>query len=100
MTGYFSPPIEALISTSGTSMYSGSPRVLSSSQPTTGTYVVTLDTDVTYCSPVATPYYYTNYYASVQGFTGNQVTIRVWTLDSTTHLPVPVNDYVYLTVTC
>lgn len=98
VTGYYLPQIEALVTPTG-SIYAGSPRVLSGTHTATGVVTVHVDSDVTYCTPVAHPYY-ADEYATAEALTGSDVTVRVWNLDSSTHAETPVDDYFYLTVTC
>lgn len=96
VTGYYVNQIHALISGTGT-IYSGSPSVISAVVNDTGNFTVTVDRDVTYCAPTATPYY-AGYYAIASGLTGNAVNVRVWSLPS--GVMTPVNTYLYLSVRC
>ena len=102
VTGYYVHQIEALISTTGGAgaVYSGSPSVLSVTGSSPGIAVVTLDRDVTNCSPTATAYYGTGDYADAKAFNTNEVTVYSWTLDPTTHRETYTNNFIYLTVTC
>jgi hypothetical protein len=107
VTGYYVPPIEGLIYTGSTAtpasdgyVYSGSPRLLSVTWLSVGTADVTVDRDVTYCTPVANAYYGDFYYANAKAFNGNKVRVYSWSIDPTTHDTAFVNNYVYLTVLC
>ena len=85
VTGYYQPPIEGLIYTGSTAtptsdgyVYSGSPRLLSVTWVALGIADVTVDRDVTYCTPVANAYYGDFYYANAKAFNGNQVRVYSW----------------------
>ena len=52
VVGYYAPPIHAVLAPTG-GIYSGSPRVLSSTQTGTGSYQVQVDRDPTNCTPIA-----------------------------------------------
>ena len=104
VTGYYTQPIEGLIytgsSTASGYVYSGSPRLLSVTWIATGVADVTVDRDVSYCTPVAGAYTGTTYFADARGFSGNKVRVYTWYVDSSSHLPVLTNNYVYLTISC
>lgn len=105
VVGYYQPVMEALIYTGSTTpsdgyVYSGSPSVLSVTWVATGIADVTMDRDVTYCTPTATAYYGDFYYANAKAFNGNQIRVYSWSIDPNTHATAFVNNYVYLTVTC
>ena len=107
VTGYYQPPIEGLIYTGSTAtptsdgyVYSGSPRLLSVTWVALGIADVTVDRDVTYCTPVANAYYGDFYYANAKAFNGNKIRVYSWSIDPTTHATAFVNNYVYLTVLC
>ena len=105
VVGYYQPVMEALIYTGSTTpsdgyVYSGSPSVLSVTWLAPGIADVTMDRDVTYCTPTATAYYGDFYYANAKAFNGNQIRVYSWSIDPTTHDTAFVNNYVYLTVTC
>ena len=102
VTGYYVDQIEALITTSGGSagVYSGTPRVLSVTHESAGVAVVTLDRDVNDCAISTSSYFAQGVYADAVGFSNDQVTVYTWSIDSSTHLPVLGNDYVYLTISC
>ncbi|MEJ7650418.1 MAG: hypothetical protein WKF57_15505 [Nakamurella sp.] len=89
VTGYYRPQIHAVLNSTG-GIYSGSPRVLSSTNLATGSYRVQLDIDPTDCTPIASifgsayfasayvsgGYIYANTYAP-----GGALTNLYWTLD-------------------
>jgi hypothetical protein len=97
--GYYAEQIEGMISPSA-AQYSGSSRIVSATKLGTGIYRVTIDSDVTYCSPTVTGYSGTGVYASAYDFGGTNVTVYTWTLNNTTHLAVPTDMYFYLKVSC
>ena len=96
--GYFVPKIEGLV-VAGDEPYQGTPGVKSTVKVATGVYNVTVDRDVTNCSPFVTPYYGTSVYASAYTYGSNIVRVYLWTLNGTA-APVPYNGYFYLTVVC
>lgn len=99
VTGYYQPQIQGLI-VAGSSLYSGSTRLLSSSRSQLGVYQVTVDSDVTYCTPAVTTYVGPGTYANAYTFNGNTVTVYIWRL-SATGTPIAIDTaYFYLTVTC
>jgi hypothetical protein len=107
VTGYYIPPIEGLIYTGSTAtptsdgyVYSGTPRLLSVTWLSLGIADVTIDRDVTYCTPIANAYYGDFYYANAKAFNGNKIRVYSWSIDPTTHATAFVNNYVYLTVLC
>jgi hypothetical protein len=106
VSGYYTSPIEGLVYTGNSTadgsgyVYSGSPHLLSVTWISTGIADVTIDRDVTYCTPIAGGYYDNSYYANAKTFNTNKVRVYTWFLDPGTHVPTPVNNYVYLTVTC
>jgi hypothetical protein len=107
VVGYYRPVMEGLIYTGSTAtptsdgyVYSGSPAILSVTWVSLGIADVTMDRDVTFCTPTATAYYGDFYYANAKAFNGNQIRVYSWSIDPTTHDTAFVNNYVYLTVTC
>ena len=90
--GYYVAPIEGLIYTGSTAtptsdgyVYSGSPRLLSVTWLSVGIADVTIDRDVTYCTPIANAYYGDFYYANAKAFNGNKIRVYSWSIDPTTH---------------
>ena len=99
VTGYYAPPIQGLL-VADSGVFDGTTRILSETYVSTGVYRVTVDTDVTYCTPTVTTYYGAGVYASASTFNGNVVTVYLWTLGANAQ-PVPFDtSYFYLTVTC
>ena len=98
VTGYYAQQIEGMISPTG-GLFAGSSRILSATHDGIGSYTVTLDTNVQYCTPTATAYF-GHVYASAVGFDSTHVHVYVWGLDSTTHAVVPFDGYFYLNVEC
>jgi hypothetical protein len=102
VTGYYVPQIHALFYTgSGAYIYSGSSRVKAIAYVSPGVVNVTLDRDVSLCS-VTTTGYYTGVYASAAPAAGHadQVQVRTWSLDSTTHRETPSQTFVVFNVSC
>jgi hypothetical protein len=80
-------------------IFAGSSRLVSATHTGLGTYTVTVDSDVSYCTPTVTAY--SGYvFASAYNFNGTAVQVTLWYLDSTTHLPTGYDGYFYLTVNC
>lgn len=104
--GYYVPPIEGLIYTGDNNtpgsgfVYSGSPRILSVTWIQTGIADVTMDRDVSYCTPVAGGYYDLSYSANARAFNGNKIRVFSLYTDLTTHATTRINYYVYLAVFC
>lgn len=96
VNGYWVPQIHAVLSPSG-GIYAGSPRVLSSTNPSPGHYTVTVDRDLTGCTPIASvyggPYYAT---AVVSGHSVFATTYYGFGANVGT----PLNLYWSLTVDC
>lgn len=96
VSGYYVPQIEGMVAPDG-SIYTGSSRLLSATHNSTGNYTVTLDSDVSYCTPTVTAY--SGYvYASAYGFNSNKVQVFVWYLSSGT--ATAYDGYFYLKVDC
>jgi len=94
--GYYAAQIEGMVSPSG-SIYSGGARLVSAVHNSTGNYTVTIDTDVTYCTPTVTAY--SGYvYASAYAFNGTHVQVFLWYLSAGTQ--TAYDGYFYLDVTC
>ena len=97
ITGYYLPQIQGMVDYGGTIISAGSTRMLSAVHNGTGDYTVTVDGDVSYCSPTAVPY--GNYsYTRAFIYSTNQVAGLRWGLSSgsVTH----VDSHFYLTVAC
>jgi hypothetical protein len=99
VNGYYDEQIGGMITPSGT-VYSGSNHIVSASVVSTGVYRVTLDRDVSYCTPMVDTYSGRGVYGSAYAFAGTSVYVYTWYISSSTHLEVANNYYFYLTVTC
>ncbi len=98
VSGYYVLQIAGMVDPNGV-IFAGSSRLLSATHTGLGTYSVTVDSDVSYCTPTVTAY--SGYvYASAYDFNGSSVQVTLWYLDSTTHLPTGYDGYFYLTVNC
>lgn len=99
VTGYYAQQIEGMVSPTG-QIYSGSDRLVSATPVSPGVTKVTFDSDVTYCTPMIDTYSGRGVYGSAYAFSGKDVYVNTWYLNSTTHLEVPLSYYFYITVTC
>lgn len=101
VSGYYVTQIHALIFASGTAsqLYSGSPNVLSIANVGPGVADLTLDRDVTFCTPVAAADAQGHYALSFTFQGTNRIRVQTWTLNSS-GTAIPTNGYVYVTVTC
>ena len=99
--GYYIPQIQALIASDG-GTNGGTPRVVGTSHPGTGSYLIALDRPVRQCAPSANTYNIFRY-VSVglsSSTTPNVISVYVWSLNPTTHAETPENYPFFLTVTC
>jgi len=99
VNGYYDEQIGGMISPGGT-VYSGSNHIVSASVVSTGVYRVTLDRDVTYCTPMVDTYSGRGVYGSAYAFSATSVYVYTWYISASTHVEVPNSYYFYLTVTC
>ncbi|CAN5608047.1 hypothetical protein BH10ACT8_BH10ACT8_19850 [soil metagenome] len=98
VAGYYVLQIAGMVDPNG-GIFAGSSRLVSATHTGLGTYTVTVDSDVSYCTPTVTAY--SGYvFASAYNFNGTAVQVTLWYLDSTTHLPTGYDGYFYLTVNC
>jgi len=96
VTGYYVPQIEGMVSP-GAAIYSGSSRLVSAVRNGVGNFTVTVDSDVTYCTPTVTAY--SGYvYASAYDFNNNKVQVFLWYLSAGTQ--TAYDGYFYLKVDC
>ncbi|RIJ78078.1 hypothetical protein D1871_04100 [Nakamurella silvestris] len=96
VAGYFVPPIAGMVAPNAT-LYNNSGRLVSAVRNSTGNFTVTVDTDVTYCTPTVTGY--SGYvYASAYAFNTNKVQVYVWYLSGSTQ--TAYDGYFYLNVVC
>jgi len=96
VNGYYNEQIEGMISP-GATIYSGSNRLVSAVRNGVGNFTVTVDTDVTYCTPTVTAY--SGYvYGSAYDFNNNKVQVFLWYLSGGTQ--TAYDGYFYLNVTC
>ncbi|WP_155905117.1 hypothetical protein [Methylopila sp. M107] len=95
ITGYFTRQISATIIFNG-SISKETSSILASERTGTGLYKLTIDRDITYCAPVATPtpgytdstdHIYANAYISDMQF----VFVRLWRSNGTTQVPIDSN---------
>jgi hypothetical protein len=97
VTGYYVEQIEGMISNTGT-VYAGSTAFVSAVHNGIGNYTVTVDRDVTYCTPTVTAY--SGYvYASAYDFNSNKVQVFIWYLSSG-GTQTAYDGYFYLVVNC
>jgi hypothetical protein len=97
--GYYDEQIEGMITPSG-AVYSGSNHIVSATLISTGIYRVTLDRDVSYCTPTVDTYSGKGVYGSAYAFAGTSVYVYTWYISGSTHLEVSNSYYFYLTVNC
>jgi hypothetical protein len=96
VTGYYSRQITGMIAPDG-SIYNGNSSIVSSLRNSAGSFKVTVDRDVTYCSAHATGY--SGYvYASAYTFDGNKVQVYIWYLSGSAQ--VAYDSYFYISVNC
>ncbi len=99
VTGYFAHQIAGTITFQG-EIYANAGAILSSGRyGAVGSYVVTVDRDVTFCSVNAnSPYLGAGYYATGYAYNGNTFYLEVWKIVGgvSTH----VDGYVNFTITC
>jgi hypothetical protein len=106
VSGYYAPQMHGMVSpatspSTDAPIYSGTSRIVSATNPSAGVYLVTFDTDITYCTPVVQTY---NAGAGVYGvaynFNGNVARVNTWYLSATTHVEVMYSFYFYIEVVC
>ncbi|CAN5732125.1 hypothetical protein BH10ACT1_BH10ACT1_00230 [soil metagenome] len=95
--GYYAEQIEGMIDPSG-SVYNGTSAIVSAVRNSTGNYTVTVDRDVTYCTPTVTAY--SGYvYGSAYTFNGNKVSVLIWYLNNS-GTATTYDGYFYINVDC
>ena len=103
ISGYYLPEIAGMIAPGANgagSVYAGT-GIVSVSNPSAGIYYVTVDRDVSYCTPMVNTYNAgSGVYGAAYAFNGAQVVVFTWYLSSTTHAEVAYSFYAYLTVDC
>jgi hypothetical protein len=100
VTGYYMPQLHGLVAPGG-SIYSGSPSLLSATNPSAGVYTVTFDRNITYCTPIVDTYNAgPGVYGAAYAFSSNSATVFTWYLSSTTHQEVPFSFHFYIDVVC
>jgi hypothetical protein len=108
VTGYYEPQMHGMVSPSSTSdsthnapIFAGSSRIVSATNPSTGVYVVTFDSTITYCTPIVDTYNAgSGIYGAAYAFSGNTATVFTWYLSATTHVETLYSYYFYITVVC
>jgi len=96
VTGYYAQQIAGMVAPDG-SIYAGGTALVSAVKNSTGNYTVTVDRDVTYCSPFVTGY--SGYvYASAYGFDFNKIQVYIWYLSGSTQ--TAYDTYFYISVHC
>jgi hypothetical protein len=99
VTGYYLPQIHGMVSPGG-DIYSGSSRIVSATNPSTGVYVVTFDSSVMYCTPLVDTYNAgTGIYGAAYAFSNNTATVFTWYLDDAGK-EVLFNYYFYIAMLC
>ena len=93
--GYYAPQIHAEVGLAG-GLNSQTSRVLSSSRPATGEYLLTIDRNVAGCSATATPNGSGSFIASAVPGSGNTVTVYTYRTDTAAATNITFN----LDVTC
>lgn len=100
VTGYYMPQMHGLVAPGG-AIYSGSPSLLSATNPSTGVYTVTFDRNITYCTPLVDVYNAgAGVYGAAYAFSSNTATVFTWYLDGTTHKETSYSFYFYIDVVC
>lgn len=107
-TGYYEPQMHGMVSpaSSGDSthnapIYAGSSRIVSATNPQNGVYVVTFDSNITYCTPIVDTYNAgSGIYGAAYAFSGSTATVFTWYLNTTTHQEVPFSFYFYIAIVC
>lgn len=94
--GYYIPPISGMINASG-GLYSGTSRLISAVRNSTGSYTLTVDRDVTYCTVNAQAYSY-GYEAHAYLF--NNTTVSVYSFSRGSGTIVAQDDYIYVAISC
>lgn len=95
VTGFYAPEIHAVIGASG-GIFSGTSRVLSAVRTGVGRYTVTIDRDLTGCTPIATMHGSTFYASAFES--GNTVKAETWALSGGT--PTDTDLFWSLDVLC
>lgn len=99
VVGYYIPPLAGMVDGTTATVYAGSSRIVSATRNGVGSYTVTFDRDVAYCTPTVTDY--SGYvYASAYAFNGSKVQVYTWYLSSSTHAETAADTYFYISVDC
>ena len=100
VTGYYVPQMHGMVGPGG-SIYAGSSRIVSATNPSVGQYVVTFDSPITYCTPVVDTYNAgSGIYGAAYSFSGNTATVYTWYINGTTHVETLNSFYFYIAVLC
>lgn len=108
VTGYYLPQLHGMVAPASSSdpthnapIFAGSSRIVSATNPSAGVYVVTFDSNITYCTPVVDTYNAgSGIYGAAYAFSGNTATVFTWYLSSTTHQETLFSYYFYITIIC
>jgi hypothetical protein len=108
VTGYYEPQMHGMVAPASSSdtthnapIFAGSARIVSATNPSTGVYVVTFDSTITYCTPIVDTYNAgSGIYGAAYAFSGTTATVFTWYLNSTTHVETPFSYYFYIVVVC
>jgi hypothetical protein len=106
VSGYYAPQMHGMVSpatppSTDAPIYSGTSRIVSATNPSAGVYLVTFDTDITYCTPVVQTYNAgSGVYGVAYNFNGNVARVYTWYLSATTHVEVMSSFYFYIEVIC
>ncbi|QXC60796.1 hypothetical protein KSP35_21130 [Aquihabitans sp. G128] len=96
VTGYYQISMAGLINSSSDGVYAGSRGIVNSVHQSTGTYLVTFNRDVHYCTAQATTYNEKGYaITDTYQTSNNQVQVQSYNSSG-----VLTNNYIYVTVTC
>ncbi len=75
-------------------------RNLSADVINPGVYRVTVDSDVSYCTPTVNTYSGKGVYGSAYAFAGTSIYVYTWYISGSTHLETASSYYFYLSVDC
>lgn len=106
VAGYYVPQMHGMVApapsgSTTASIYAGSVRIVSATNPSPGVYQVKFDSSILYCTPMINTYNAgPAIYGAAYAFSNDTATVYTWYLSSTTHLEVPYSFYFYIYVAC